>query len=88
MTDLVAGHVKMGSVTWSSAISQIRAGTVMPLAVSSARPMPEFPDVPTMKALGYPDLVAKGSRRKKCRPTNSPALSPAKSRGGRRWRSR
>jgi tripartite-type tricarboxylate transporter receptor subunit TctC len=58
MTDLVAGHVKMGSVTWSSAISQIRAGTVLPLAVSSARPMPEFPDVPTMKALGYPDLVA------------------------------
>jgi tripartite-type tricarboxylate transporter receptor subunit TctC len=31
---------------------------VMPLAISSARPMPEFPDVPTMKALGYPDLVA------------------------------
>jgi tripartite-type tricarboxylate transporter receptor subunit TctC len=58
MTDLVAGHVKMGSVTWSSALGQIRAGTVMPLAVSSARPMPEFPDVPTMKALGYPDLVA------------------------------
>jgi tripartite-type tricarboxylate transporter receptor subunit TctC len=48
----------MGSVTWSSAIGQIRAGTVVPLAVSSARPMPEFPDVPTMKALGYPELVA------------------------------
>lgn len=58
MTDLVAGHVKMGSVTWSSALGQIRAGTVVPLAVSSARPMPEFPDVPTMKVLGYPDLVA------------------------------
>jgi tripartite-type tricarboxylate transporter receptor subunit TctC len=58
MTDLVAGHVKMGSVTWSSAIAQIRAGAVRPLAVSSARPMPEFPTVPTMKALGYPDLVA------------------------------
>ena len=58
MTDLVAGHVKMGSVTWSSALGQIRAGTVVPLAVSSARPMPEFPDVPTMKMLGYPDLVA------------------------------
>jgi tripartite-type tricarboxylate transporter receptor subunit TctC len=58
MTDLVAGHVKMGSVTWSSAIAQIRAGTVRPLAVSSARPMPEFPTVPTMTALGYPDLVA------------------------------
>jgi tripartite-type tricarboxylate transporter receptor subunit TctC len=58
MTDLVAGHVKLGSVTWSSANGQIRAGTVLPLAVSSARPMPEFPDVPTMSALGYPDLVA------------------------------
>ena len=58
MTDLVAGHVKMGSVTWSSALGQIRAGTVMPLAVSSARPMPEFPDVPTMKVMGYPDLLS------------------------------
>jgi tripartite-type tricarboxylate transporter receptor subunit TctC len=58
MTDLVAGHVKMGSVTWSSAAAQIRAGTVLPLAVSSARPMPGFPDVPTMTALGHPDLVA------------------------------
>jgi tripartite-type tricarboxylate transporter receptor subunit TctC len=58
MTDLVAGHVKLGSVTWSSALGQIRAGTVLPLAVSSARPMPDFPGVPTMTALGYPDLAA------------------------------
>jgi tripartite-type tricarboxylate transporter receptor subunit TctC len=58
MSDLIAGHIKMGSVTWTSALLQIRAGTVVPLAVSSARPMPEFPNVPTMQALGYPDLVA------------------------------
>ena len=58
MTDLVAGHVKLGSVTWTAAVAQIRAGTVLPLAVSSARPMPEFPAVPTMKLLGHPDLVA------------------------------
>jgi tripartite-type tricarboxylate transporter receptor subunit TctC len=58
MSDLIAGHIKMGSVTWTSALPQIRAGTVIALAVSSARPMPEFPDVPTMKALGYSDLVA------------------------------
>src|SRR5262245_49722630 len=37
MTDLVAGHVKLGSVTWTAALGQIRAGTVLPLAVSSAR---------------------------------------------------
>src|SRR5262245_8754038 len=58
MTDLVGGHVKLGSVTWTAALGQIRAGTVLPLAVSSARPMPDFPGVPTMTALGYPDLAA------------------------------
>jgi tripartite-type tricarboxylate transporter receptor subunit TctC len=58
MTDLVAGHVKLGSVTWTAAVAQIRAGTVLPLAVSSARPMLEFPAVPTMAALGHGDLVA------------------------------
>jgi tripartite-type tricarboxylate transporter receptor subunit TctC len=58
MNDLVAGHVKLGSVTWTGALGQIRAGTVVPLAVSASQRMPEFPQVPTMKDLGYPDLVA------------------------------
>ena len=58
VTDLVAGHVKLGSMTWTTALGHIRAGTVTPLAVSSAKRLPEFPDVPTLKELGYPDLVA------------------------------
>jgi tripartite-type tricarboxylate transporter receptor subunit TctC len=57
ITDLVAGHVQMGSVTWTAAIGQMRGGTIVPLAVSSTRRMPEFPDVPTLKELGYPDLA-------------------------------
>ena len=57
MNDLVAGHVKMGSLTWTAALGQMRGGTVIPIAVSSARRMPGFPNVPTMKELGYPDLV-------------------------------
>jgi tripartite-type tricarboxylate transporter receptor subunit TctC len=57
MTDLIAGHVKLGSVTWTAAVGQMRARTIVPLAVSSARRMPEFPDVPTLKELGYPDLA-------------------------------
>jgi tripartite-type tricarboxylate transporter receptor subunit TctC len=57
MTDLLAGHVQFGSITWTAALGQIRAGTIVPLAVSSARRMPEFPDIPTLKELGYPDLV-------------------------------
>ena len=55
--DLVAGHVKMGSITWTAAIGQMRARTILPLAVSSAHRMPEFPDVPTLAELGYPDLA-------------------------------
>jgi tripartite-type tricarboxylate transporter receptor subunit TctC len=58
MNDLVAGHVKLGSITWTGALGQIRGGSVIPLAVSASRRMPEFPQVPTMKDLGYPDLVA------------------------------
>ena len=57
MTDLVGGHVKIGSITWTAARGQMRAGTVIPLAVSSSRRMPEFPDVPTLKELGDPELA-------------------------------
>ena len=46
MTDLIAGHVPLGSITWTAALGQIRAGTIVPLAVSSARHMPEFRTFP------------------------------------------
>jgi len=36
--DLVAGHVKLGSMTLSTMSEHIRAGTLRPLAISSARP--------------------------------------------------
>jgi len=57
VTDLVAGNVKFGSMTWTSALGQIRAGTLVPLAVTSEKRMPGFPDVPTLKELGYSDFV-------------------------------
>jgi tripartite-type tricarboxylate transporter receptor subunit TctC len=57
ITDLIAGHVQMGSMTWTAALGQMQAKTVIPLAVSSTRRMPEFPQVPTLKELGYPDLA-------------------------------
>ena len=55
--DLVAGHVKAGCLTWSTLIEHLRAGQVIPLAVSTTERMPEFPDVPTFVELGYPDIV-------------------------------
>jgi tripartite-type tricarboxylate transporter receptor subunit TctC len=57
--DLVAGHVKFGSMTLSTMSEHIRAGTLRPLAVSSAQRVPELPDVPTLVELGYPELVVR-----------------------------
>jgi tripartite-type tricarboxylate transporter receptor subunit TctC len=44
-------------MTWTTANAQIRSGHVVPIAVSSNARLPEFPDLPTFKELGYPDLV-------------------------------
>ncbi len=57
MSDLVAGHVPLGSITWTAARGQMRGGAIVPLAVSAARRMPEFADVPTLRELGFSDLV-------------------------------
>lgn len=58
MMDLIAGNVLIGSMTWSSAAGQVRAGAVFPIAVSSGARIAEFPEVPTLKEEGYDDLVA------------------------------
>jgi tripartite-type tricarboxylate transporter receptor subunit TctC len=53
MIDLVAGNVPFGTMTWGSAIGQIRAGTVLPVAISSKGRVAGFPNVPTLHELGY-----------------------------------
>jgi tripartite-type tricarboxylate transporter receptor subunit TctC len=50
--------VMFGTMTFSSAAGQIRAGKVLPIAVSSKLRVREFPDVPTLRELGYDDIVA------------------------------
>ena len=55
--DLVAGHVKVGSMTLSTTRQHILSGKLKALAVSSEKRLPEFPDLPTLVELGYPDLV-------------------------------
>jgi tripartite-type tricarboxylate transporter receptor subunit TctC len=55
--DLVAGHVRVGSMTLATTLQHIRSGALRPLAVSSAQRVPELPDVPTLLELGYPELV-------------------------------
>jgi tripartite-type tricarboxylate transporter receptor subunit TctC len=48
----------IAALNWTQAVTEIGNKTVVPLAVSSAKRMPQFPNVPTLKELGYPDLVA------------------------------
>jgi tripartite-type tricarboxylate transporter receptor subunit TctC len=57
LTDLIAGHVKLGIMTFSSAAEQIRAGKVLALAVSTEKRIPGMPDIPTFREVGR-DLVA------------------------------
>jgi tripartite-type tricarboxylate transporter receptor subunit TctC len=56
--DLVAGRVKVGMLTYSSVSAQVGAGTLVPLAVTASAQLPQMPDVPTFRELGYPELVA------------------------------
>ncbi len=57
MADLIAGHVKFGTITFSTAAEQIRAGKVLALAVTTEKRIPNFPEIPTVKESGL-DLVA------------------------------
>jgi len=58
MMDLIAGTVNVGTMTWTSALSQIRAGKVIPIAVTASRRLAEFPELPTFRDLGYDELTA------------------------------
>ena len=58
LLDLVAGRVKVATMTFSTAVEQVRSGAVKVLAVSTQKRIAAFPDVPTFKELGYDDMVA------------------------------
>ncbi len=58
LLDLLAGHVKVGMLSWSSVAVHIRGGALIPLAVTSAERVPYLADLPTLRELGYPDFVA------------------------------
>jgi tripartite-type tricarboxylate transporter receptor subunit TctC len=58
VADLIAGHVPVASTTLTTAATQIKAGKARALAVSSAKRVQDFPEVPTFAELGYPELTA------------------------------
>ncbi|ANN74730.1 LacI family transcriptional regulator [Bordetella bronchialis] len=54
MADLISGQIQMAIETSGSAISQIRAGTVRALGVSSEKPSAYFPGIPAIDQAGLP----------------------------------
>ena len=58
VNDAVAGHINFVGVTLSTARPQLDAGTLIPVAISTAERHPDFPDVPTFAELGHPNLTS------------------------------
>jgi tripartite-type tricarboxylate transporter receptor subunit TctC len=57
LTDLAGGHIVFSVQTVSSSAGMIRAGTLRAIAHTGKTRLPDFPDIPTFKELGY-DMVA------------------------------
>ena len=58
--ELLAGRLHVGGDQLSSSLAEIRSGKLRALATNSPRRIPELPDVPTVRELGFPALEADG----------------------------
>jgi tripartite-type tricarboxylate transporter receptor subunit TctC len=57
INDLIAGHVKLGSLGSTPLVPHYQAGTLKLLAQSTAMRAPSLPKVPTFREEGFADLV-------------------------------
>src|ERR1700693_776669 len=57
MIDLVSGQIQVILDRLPSQLSNIRAGTIRPLAAMSTARLPMLPDVPTMAEAGSPTVL-------------------------------
>ena len=58
--ELIAGRINLGGDQLSSSLADIKTGKLKALATSASRRIPELPDVPTVRELGYAMLEADG----------------------------
>jgi tripartite-type tricarboxylate transporter receptor subunit TctC len=72
LLDLVAGHVRVATISFSAGAQHVRSGTLRALAISTEERLPTFPDVPTFKELGHEDMTG-GSWFAISGPANLPA---------------
>ena len=58
LLDLVAGHVKVATISFSAGAPHVRSGTLHALGISTDERLRTFPDVPTFKELGHADMTS------------------------------
>src|SRR4051812_1002537 len=58
--ELMAGRLNLGGDQLSSSLADIKSGKLKALATSASKRIPELPDVPTVRELGYPFLELEG----------------------------
>jgi tripartite-type tricarboxylate transporter receptor subunit TctC len=56
INDMVTGDVQVAFLNVASTAAQIRAGKLKPIAVVNQTRLPDHPDVPTMKEVGFADV--------------------------------
>jgi tripartite-type tricarboxylate transporter receptor subunit TctC len=56
MIDLLGGRVDVKVDAYSTAIAHLKAGKLVPLAVTGTQRIPQMPEVPTIAESGYPDF--------------------------------
>ncbi len=57
MTELLGGNIELIFSTVSTAVTFIKAGRIRPIAVTSAKRVTLFPDIPTVAEAGLPGFV-------------------------------
>ncbi len=53
IADVISGVVDFGSLVMSTVVSNIQGGKLRGLAVASDKRLPDFPDIPTFRELGF-----------------------------------
>jgi len=56
LIDLLGGHLDLGFEVTTGAMPHIRAGKLVPIAVSSPKRLAQLSEVPTMREIGFPEL--------------------------------
>jgi tripartite-type tricarboxylate transporter receptor subunit TctC len=56
INDMLTGSTQVAFLNVASTAPQVKSGSLQPLAVVDHTRLPDFPDLPTMQEVGYPDV--------------------------------